>query len=109
MNTFTNNNAEINIIRKLIKECPELYLSALTIMRNSGIYIKELKETDVVAIKEVFNDHLLFSLVVFYNNKYYCFNYHPKRKDVALSHTLTSCDMNKQCYETIESLKRLYS
>lgn len=52
---------------------------------------------------------LIFAMVVLYNGKYYCFNYHPKRKNVALTHTLTKCqDMRKQVQETLNSLRRLY-
>lgn len=53
-------------------------------------------------------NQVIFAMVVRSNGKYYCFNYYPARKGVALVYTLDRCDdMWVQVKASLESLGRL--
>ena len=51
---------------------------------------------------------LVVKLLELWKDKYYCFNHHPGREDVALTYTLEKCDMDKQLDESLASLRRLH-
>ena len=78
---------------------------------KAGINISAIPEDDLKIGLQWLGaqlDYLIFAMVVKYNNKYYCFNYYPQRKEVTLTYTLNECDVKKQINETLASLRRLH-
>lgn len=85
-----------------------LFVSAMQALQNAGIMSLRLNAETLKIKIEVEDELTLFSMVALWYGKYYCFNFHPGRKDVALTHTLDKCDMDKQLDESLASLRRLY-
>jgi hypothetical protein len=90
------------------KNFSDLFMMSMKALDNAGIGNLSLYD-EVLKIKiETIDDVVLFSMVAFWKDKYYCFNHLPGREDVALAYTLEKCDMDKQLDESLASLRRLY-
>jgi len=86
----------------------ELFMMSMKALVNAGIGNLSLYDEALKIKIETIDDVVLFSMVAFWKDKYYCFNHHPGRKDVALTYTLGKCDTDKQLDESLASLRRLY-
>ena len=90
------------------KNFSDLFMMSMKALDNAGIGNLSLYD-EVLKIKiETIDDVVLFSMVAFWKDKYYCFNHHPGCEDVALTYTLEKCDMDKQLDESLASLRRLH-
>ena len=90
------------------KSFSKLFMSSMQALHNAGLSSSSLYADSVKIKIETIDEVVLFSMVAFWKDKYYCFNHHPGRKDVALTYTLEKCDTDKQLDESLASLRRLY-
>lgn len=86
----------------------DLFSQSMSALQKEGIVSLMLDEDTLKLKIEVLDSLLLYSMVAFWKGKYYCFNYHPGRNHVALTHTLDKCNMDKQLDESLAALRRLY-